>query len=112
MDMQFTFVKFGFWGVINWSVMALCRTKLYNFFGAFCPVPKQAAPLFGSLLVKKNTFFGTLLQTILEGATHRHALFQVAEDFDFQGKGLSPENRIGQSGFHKEGLEALQAGGL
>lgn len=91
--------------------MALCGIKLNNFFGAFCPVPKKAAPLFGSLLIKYFPLI-PLLQIVLEGATHRHALLQVAEDFDFQGKRLSPENRIGQSGFHKEGLEAPQAGGL
>lgn len=45
-------VRFGFWGGINWSVMALCGIKLNNFFGVFCPIPKKAAPLFGALLVK------------------------------------------------------------
>lgn len=65
--------------------MALCGDKLNNFFGVFCPVPEQAAPPFGSLLVKEFSHI-PLLQSILEGATYRHALLQVAEDFDFQGK--------------------------
>lgn len=85
MDMQSTFVRFGFWGGINWSVMALCGNKWNNFFGVLCRVPRQAAPQFGSLLVKELPHI-PLLQSILEGATHRHALLQVAEDFDFQGK--------------------------